>query len=109
MYRDVQKVPYIRMLDSDWLIAVIFFLQIQALHCEFAEFLLHVGGCICIRFNFFSWYLQYRICRFYPSPNACNKICKTLSVVRFMQCHSVELNRYIMLGPENDKQKVLFI
>jgi len=22
------------MLDSDWLIAVIFFLQIQALHCE---------------------------------------------------------------------------
>ena len=35
--------PYIRMLNSDWLIAVIFFLQIQALHCEFAEFLLHVG------------------------------------------------------------------
>ena len=34
---------YIRMLDSDWLIAVIFFLQIQALHCEFAECLLHVG------------------------------------------------------------------
>jgi hypothetical protein len=24
--------------------------------------------CICIRFNFFSWYLQNRICRFYPSP-----------------------------------------
>jgi len=36
--------PYIRMLDSDWLIAVIFFfLQIQALQCEFTEFLLHVG------------------------------------------------------------------
>ena len=35
--------PYIRMLDSDWLMAVIYFLQIQALHCEFAEFLLHVG------------------------------------------------------------------
>jgi hypothetical protein len=38
--------PHIKMLDSDWLIAVIFFfffLQIQALHCEFAEFLLHVG------------------------------------------------------------------
>ena len=35
--------PYIRMLDCDWLIAVIFILQIQALHCEFAEFLLHVG------------------------------------------------------------------
>jgi hypothetical protein len=32
------------MLDSDWLKAVIFFfLQIQALHCEFAEFVLHVG------------------------------------------------------------------
>jgi hypothetical protein len=41
--------------------------------------------------------------------DACNKICKTLSVVRFIQHHSVELNRYIMLGPENDKQKVLFI
>jgi hypothetical protein len=36
------KLPYIRMLDSDWLIGVIFFLQIQVLHCEFAEFLLHV-------------------------------------------------------------------
>jgi hypothetical protein len=35
--------PYIRMLDSDWLIAVIFFLQIKVLHCEFAEFLPHVG------------------------------------------------------------------
>ena len=35
--------PYIRMLDSNWLIAVIFFLQIQAWNCEFAEFLLHVG------------------------------------------------------------------
>jgi hypothetical protein len=32
------------MLDSDWFIAVVgFFLQIQALHCEIAEFLLHVG------------------------------------------------------------------
>jgi hypothetical protein len=31
------------MLDSDWSKAVIFVLQIQALHCEFAEFLLHVG------------------------------------------------------------------
>jgi hypothetical protein len=28
------------MLNSDWLIVVIFFLPIQALHCEFAEFLL---------------------------------------------------------------------
>jgi hypothetical protein len=24
--------------------------------------------CICIRFNFFSWYLQNGICRVYPSP-----------------------------------------
>ena len=30
------------MLDSDWLIAC-YFLEIQALHCEFAEFLLHIG------------------------------------------------------------------
>jgi hypothetical protein len=36
--------PYIIMLDYDCLIGMIFFfLQIQALHCEFAEFLLHVG------------------------------------------------------------------
>jgi hypothetical protein len=28
---------------------------------------------------------------------------------RFKCDLSVELNRYIMLGPENDKQKVLFI
>ena len=34
---------YIRMRDSVWLIAVIFFLQCQALHCEFADCLLHVG------------------------------------------------------------------
>ena len=35
------------------------------------NFFLHVQQqcrCICIRFNFFSWYLQNRICRFYPSP-----------------------------------------
>ena len=41
--------------------------------------------------------------------DACNKICKTLSVVRFIEHYSVELNKYIMLGPENNKQKVLFI
>jgi hypothetical protein len=34
----VNTIIIIRMLDSDWL-----FLQIQALHCEFAEFLLHAG------------------------------------------------------------------
>jgi hypothetical protein len=33
--------PYIRMLDSDWLIAVIFFTNSGL--CEFAECLLHVG------------------------------------------------------------------
>jgi hypothetical protein len=61
--------PYIRMLDSDWLIAVIFFTNsglalricriFASCRCTF---------CICITFNFFSWYLQNRICRFYPSP-----------------------------------------
>jgi hypothetical protein len=30
-------------------------------------------------------------------------------VSRLVFFHSIELNRYIMLGPENDKQKVLFI
>jgi hypothetical protein len=42
-YIYISITPYIRMLDSDWLIAVIFFLQIQAMHCEFSEFLIHVG------------------------------------------------------------------
>jgi hypothetical protein len=28
--------------------------------------------------------------------DACSKICKTLAVVRFMEHHSVELNRYII-------------
>ena len=83
-------------------------LQIQALHCEFAECLLHV--------DVFAWDLTFfhGICKivftvFTLHRDACNKICKTLSVVRFMLHHSVELNKYIMLGPENDKQKVLFI
>jgi hypothetical protein len=39
----VNTIIIIRMLDSDWLLTVIFFLQIQALHCEFAEFLHHAG------------------------------------------------------------------
>ena len=87
--------PYIRMLDSDWLIAVIFFLQIQALHCEFSELLLHVGVFALDLTIFFMVFaksylpiLPYtetlvtkfvkryqlcilcnnRICRFYPSP-----------------------------------------
>jgi hypothetical protein len=76
------------MLDSDWLIAMIFFLQIQALHKNAGFWLVNSHAifftnsdlalwicriftscrCICIRFNFLSWYLQNRICHFYPSP-----------------------------------------
>ena len=37
------------------------------------------------------------------------KFVKRYQLCVFMFHHSVELNRYIMLGPENDKQKVLFI
>jgi hypothetical protein len=58
--------PYIRMLDSDWLIAVIFFTN-----SGLALWICRIVAscrCICIRFNFFSWYLQNCICRFYPSP-----------------------------------------
>ena len=55
--------PYIRMLDSDWLIAVIFF-YIALWICR----IFTSCRCICIRFNFFSWYLQNRIFRVYPSP-----------------------------------------
>jgi hypothetical protein len=55
--------PYKRMLDSDWLIAVIFFLQIQALHCWICRIFTSCR-CICIRFNFFSWYLQNRVTSF---------------------------------------------
>ena len=58
--------PYIRMLDSDWLIAVIFFTN-SGLALWFCR-IFNSCRCICIRFNFFSWYLQSRICRFYPSP-----------------------------------------
>jgi hypothetical protein len=58
--------PYIRMLDSDWLIAVICFTNsgLVLWICR----IFTSCRCICIRFNFFSWYLQNRICRFYPSP-----------------------------------------
>jgi hypothetical protein len=58
--------PYIRMLDSDWLIAVIFFTN-----SGLASWICRIFTscrCICIRFNFFSWYLQNRISHFYPSP-----------------------------------------
>jgi hypothetical protein len=71
------------MLDSDWLIAVIFFLQIQALDCEFAEFLLHVGV-FAQDLTFFHGICKIVFAVFTLHRDACNKICKTLSVVRFM-------------------------
>jgi hypothetical protein len=71
--------PYIRMLDSDWLIAVISFTNSGL--ALWICWIFTSCRCICIRFNFFSWYLQNRICRFYPSPRRLsrNKICKTLN------------------------------
>jgi hypothetical protein len=62
--------PYIRMLDSDWLIAVIFFTNsgLALWICR----IFTSCRCICIRFNFFSWYLQNRIFRFYSSQNLWN-------------------------------------
>ena len=54
--------PYIRMLDSDWLIAVILFTN-----SGLAMWICRIFTscrCICIRFTFFSWYLQNRICLF---------------------------------------------
>ena len=75
--------PYIRMLDSDWLIAVIFFLQIQALHCEFAEFFLRVG-IFALDLTFFHGICKIVFAVFTLHRDACNKICKTLSVVRFV-------------------------
>jgi hypothetical protein len=58
--------PYIRMLESDWLIAVIFFTN-SGLALRICRIFTSCRY-ICIRFNFFSWYLQNRVCRFYPSP-----------------------------------------
>jgi hypothetical protein len=37
------------------------------------------------------------------------RIVKKNQNTSFINQSEVELNRYIMLGPENDKQKVLFI
>ena len=71
------------MLDSDWLIAVIFFLQSQALHCEFVECFTSCR-CICIRFNFFHGICKIGFAVFTLHQDACKKICKTLSVMRFM-------------------------
>jgi hypothetical protein len=71
------------MLESDWLIAVIFFLKIQAFHCEFAEFLLHVGV-FASDLTFFHGICKIILAVFTLHRDTCNKICKTLSVVRFM-------------------------
>jgi hypothetical protein len=78
--------PYIRMLDSDWLIAVICFTN-----SSLALWICRIFTscrCICIRFNFSSWYLQNRICRFNPSPrcllqNLWNVISCTFYVTSF--------------------------
>jgi hypothetical protein len=59
--------PYIRMLDTDWLIAMIFLFTNSGLALWICRIFTSCR-CICLRFNFFSWYLQNRICRFYPSP-----------------------------------------
>jgi hypothetical protein len=60
-----------------------FFLQIQALHCEFAEFLLHVGV-FAKDLTFFHGICKIVFSVFTLHRDACKKICKTLSVVRFM-------------------------
>ena len=65
--------PYIRMLDSNWLIAVIFFFTNSGLASWICRIFTSCR-CICIRFNFLSWYLQNRICRFYPSPRTLYQI-----------------------------------
>jgi hypothetical protein len=72
-----------------------------AMRCEFAEFLLHVGV-FAQDLTFFHGICKIVFAVFTLHRDACNKICKMLSVVHL-------LNRYIMFGPENDKQKVLFI
>ena len=56
--------PYIRMLDYDWLISVILFYKFRPCIVNLQNFTSR--RCICIRFNFCSWYLQNRICLFYP-------------------------------------------
>jgi hypothetical protein len=58
-------------------------LQIQALHCEFVEFLLHVGV-FASDLTFFHGICKLVFAVFTLHRDACNKICKTLSVVRFM-------------------------
>jgi hypothetical protein len=61
------------MLDSDWLIAVIFCFTNSGLAMWICRICASYR-CICIRFIFSSWYLQNRICRFYPSPRRLRKI-----------------------------------
>jgi hypothetical protein len=54
----------------------IFFLQIQALHCEFAEILLHVGV-FTYDLIFFHGICKIVFAVFTLHQDACNKICKT--------------------------------
>ena len=65
--------PYIRMLDSDWLIAVIFFTNSGLALWIFRIFTLCTGRCICIRFNFCSWFCKIAFAVF-TLQDACNKI-----------------------------------
>jgi hypothetical protein len=59
------------------------FLQILALHCEFAEFLLHVGV-FAQDLTFFHGIYKIVFAVFTLHRDACNKIDKMLSVVHFM-------------------------
>ena len=62
--------PYIRMLDSDRLNSrdIFFFFFINSGLALWICRIFTSCSCVSIKFNFFSWYLQNRICRFYPSP-----------------------------------------
>ena len=70
------------MLDSDWLIVVIFFTN-SGLALRIC-IIFTSCRCICIRFNFFHGICKFVFDVFTLHRDACNKICKTLSVVRFM-------------------------
>ena len=53
------------------------------MHCEFAEFLFHVDV-FAQDLTFFHGICKIVFAVFTRHRDACNKICKTLSVVRFM-------------------------
>jgi hypothetical protein len=57
----------------------LFILQIQALHCEFAEFLLHVGV-FASDLTFFHGICKIVFAVFILHRDACNKICKTIDM-----------------------------